>query len=143
MIGISGAMPNHPKKHRKKAIHDMWNARIGALVKSARRMLVALLRMVMSQFSSGRWVKAGSHGETPQPLGHPFTSAGFDGLPQTLRGGLCSLYTDYTDASSVSASSRTRRPASTSTKMIPFSTRVGNVDTHAGAVARAARPLSR
>ena len=47
MTGISGAMPNQLKKQRKNAIHDMWNARIGALEKSARRMLVALLRMFM------------------------------------------------------------------------------------------------
>jgi hypothetical protein len=47
MTGISGAMPNHPKKQRKKAIHDMWNARIGALEKSASRMRVALLRSVI------------------------------------------------------------------------------------------------
>jgi len=47
MTGIRGAMPNHPKKHRKNAIHDMWNARMGALEKSARRMRVALLRKVI------------------------------------------------------------------------------------------------
>jgi hypothetical protein len=40
-------MPNHPKKHKKKAIHDMWNARIGALEKSARRIRVALLRTII------------------------------------------------------------------------------------------------
>ena len=40
--GISGAIPNHPKKHRKNASHDMWNARIGALVKSLSRIRVAL-----------------------------------------------------------------------------------------------------
>jgi hypothetical protein len=31
MTGISGAIPNHPKKHRKNASHVMWNARIGTL----------------------------------------------------------------------------------------------------------------
>src|SRR5580658_3627250 len=45
MIGMRGAMPNHPKKHRKKAIHDMWHARMGTLLKSSRLMEVALLRM--------------------------------------------------------------------------------------------------
>ena len=42
MTGISGARPNHPKKQMKNANHDMWNARMGTLVKSASRMLVAL-----------------------------------------------------------------------------------------------------
>src|SRR5579872_1262435 len=64
MIGIKGAMPNHPKKHRKNAIQLMWNARMGALVKSARRMLVALVRTVMSQFSLVESVNTGSYGET-------------------------------------------------------------------------------
>ena len=27
-MAISGAMPNHPKKQRKKASHVMWKARI-------------------------------------------------------------------------------------------------------------------
>ena len=31
IIGINGANPNHPKKHRKNASHVMWKARIGAL----------------------------------------------------------------------------------------------------------------
>src|SRR5580698_4385919 len=30
---IKGAMPNQAKKHRKKAIHDMWKARMGAAEK--------------------------------------------------------------------------------------------------------------
>ncbi len=47
MMGINGAMPNQPKKQRKNAIHDMWNARIGALEKSASRIRVALLRSVI------------------------------------------------------------------------------------------------
>jgi hypothetical protein len=48
MTGISGASPNHPKKHMKNANHDMWNARIGALEKSASRMRVALVFSVIS-----------------------------------------------------------------------------------------------
>src|SRR5262245_14881434 len=39
---ISGAMPNHAKKHRKKAIHDMWNARICGVANVSRDMRVAL-----------------------------------------------------------------------------------------------------
>ena len=45
---MSGASPNHPKKQMKNANHDMWNARIGALEKSASRMLVALFLRVIS-----------------------------------------------------------------------------------------------
>ena len=48
MTGISGASPNHPKKQMKKANHDMWNARIGTLEKSARRIWVALFLSVNS-----------------------------------------------------------------------------------------------
>ena len=48
MTGISGASPNQPKKQMKNANHDMWNARMGALEKSASRMLVALLLKVIS-----------------------------------------------------------------------------------------------
>src|SRR5262245_54616619 len=50
---ISGAMPNHAKKHRKKAIHDMWNARICGVANDSREMRVALsfVAMADSQFS--------------------------------------------------------------------------------------------
>src|SRR5688572_13960023 len=34
--GISGAIPNHPKKHKKKVIHVIWKARIGGVLKSRR-----------------------------------------------------------------------------------------------------------
>jgi type IV secretory pathway TrbF-like protein len=52
MMGINGAIPNHPKKQRKNASHVMWNARIGALEKSAKRIRVALLRsVILSRFS--------------------------------------------------------------------------------------------
>src|ERR1019366_4556213 len=47
ITGISGASPNHPKKQIKKADHDMWNARMGTLEKSANRMLVALFLKVI------------------------------------------------------------------------------------------------
>ena len=38
--GISGAMPNHPKKQTKKVIHVRWKVRIGTLLKSNRLMEV-------------------------------------------------------------------------------------------------------
>ena len=34
--GISGAIPNHPKKQRKNVIQVIWNARIGGVLKSRR-----------------------------------------------------------------------------------------------------------
>ncbi|GAC1662936.1 MAG: hypothetical protein NVS9B4_17170 [Candidatus Acidiferrum sp.] len=37
-----GAIPNHATKHTKNAHHERWNARIGAVVKSQSRSLVAL-----------------------------------------------------------------------------------------------------
>src|SRR6187397_3063656 len=39
---ISGAIPNHAKKHRKKAIHDMWNARICGVANASNEIRVAL-----------------------------------------------------------------------------------------------------
>ena len=39
---ISGAMPNHPKKHRKKANQVRWKVRICGVLKLNSRMLVAL-----------------------------------------------------------------------------------------------------
>src|SRR5580704_17640166 len=45
IIGIRGAIPNQPKKHRKNASHAMWKARIGALWKSSSLIVVALFRM--------------------------------------------------------------------------------------------------
>ena len=41
---ISGAMPNQEKKQTKKAIHDMWNARICGERKSNNAIRVALLK---------------------------------------------------------------------------------------------------
>ena len=41
-MGMSGAMPNQPKKQTKKVIHVMWKARMGADLKSNRLILVAL-----------------------------------------------------------------------------------------------------
>src|SRR3954452_22828603 len=38
-------MPNQPKKHRKKANHDIWNARIGAVLKSSSAIASALHRV--------------------------------------------------------------------------------------------------
>ena len=34
-------MPNHAKKHKKKAIHDMWNARICGVANVSKEMRVA------------------------------------------------------------------------------------------------------
>jgi hypothetical protein len=39
---MSGEMPNHAKKQRKKAIHDMWKARICGVLKLKKSILVAL-----------------------------------------------------------------------------------------------------
>jgi hypothetical protein len=39
---ISGAMPNQAKKHKKKAIHDMWNARMFGVERLNSAMRVAL-----------------------------------------------------------------------------------------------------
>jgi hypothetical protein len=39
---ISGAMPNQPKKQRKKASQDMWKALICGVFKFSRSMEVAL-----------------------------------------------------------------------------------------------------
>ena len=39
---ISGAMPNQAKKHRKKANHVMWKARIGLVFRLKRSIEVAL-----------------------------------------------------------------------------------------------------
>ena len=44
-MAISGAMPNQPKKHRKKANHVMWNARICGVLRLNRLIRVALLRI--------------------------------------------------------------------------------------------------
>ncbi len=41
-IAIMGAIPNQPKKHRKKAIHVIWKARICGVLKLRRLILVAL-----------------------------------------------------------------------------------------------------
>src|SRR6188472_922255 len=41
--GISGARPNQPKKQRKNAIHVMWKARMGGVLKLNRRILVAFI----------------------------------------------------------------------------------------------------
>jgi hypothetical protein len=41
MTGISGAIPNQPKKQRKKVIQVMWKARMGGVLKSRRLILVA------------------------------------------------------------------------------------------------------
>ena len=49
---ISGAMPNQPKKHRKNAIHVMWNVRIGTVLKLKSRILVALPWNSMVPFPS-------------------------------------------------------------------------------------------
>ena len=53
MTGISGAMPNQPKKQRKNASHVMWKARIGTLRKSSRRIAVALSTMFTRSVSCG------------------------------------------------------------------------------------------
>ena len=39
---ISGAIPNQATKHTKKANHERWNARMGAVLKSSKRTRVAL-----------------------------------------------------------------------------------------------------
>ena len=46
---ISGATPNQAKKHRKKAIHVAWKARIGTERKSESRMRTAWLSWVMDK----------------------------------------------------------------------------------------------
>src|SRR6185312_16097584 len=91
ITGISGAMPNHPKKHRKNASHVMWKARIGALEKSARRIRVALLRRIIESvllgffgFNSNRLVR----GDSSSISGHPFASARLNDLVLKL-GGNC------------------------------------------------------
>ena len=55
---ISGAMPNQPKKHRKKANHVMWNARICGVLRLNRLIRVALFRI--STVSPPLGVGAGS-----------------------------------------------------------------------------------
>jgi hypothetical protein len=49
-MGISGAIPNHPKKQRKKVIHVMWNALMGGVLKSRRLIFVALVDVVDISF---------------------------------------------------------------------------------------------
>ena len=44
-IAIKGAMPNQPKKHRKKANHVIWKARICGVFRLNRSIRVALFRM--------------------------------------------------------------------------------------------------
>ncbi len=39
---IKGAIPNQATKHRKNANQERWNARIGPVLKSSKRMLAAL-----------------------------------------------------------------------------------------------------
>src|SRR3954471_11335089 len=51
-IGINGAIPNHPKKHRKNVNQVTWNARIGAVLKVKRLILEAfsasmILRIIL------------------------------------------------------------------------------------------------
>src|SRR5579871_3737342 len=78
MTGIRGAMPNHPKKQRKNASHVMWNARMGALEKSARRIRVALLRtVILSRFSLTVGFNSNrlTRGDSSSISGHPFASA--------------------------------------------------------------------
>jgi hypothetical protein len=41
MTGISGAIPNQPKKQTKKVIQVTWKARMGADLKSRRLILEA------------------------------------------------------------------------------------------------------
>ena len=50
-ITISGAIPNHPKKARKNANHDMWNARICTVFSEKREMRVALF-WISAEFTS-------------------------------------------------------------------------------------------
>jgi len=47
ITAISGATPNHAKKHRKKANHDMWKARICGVFKLNRSMRVAFVDVAM------------------------------------------------------------------------------------------------
>ena len=42
-------MPNHPKKHRKKVIQVIWNARMGVEEKSSRFILVALFDIIYKE----------------------------------------------------------------------------------------------
>src|SRR5690242_18386191 len=82
MTGIRGATPNQPKKHRKNANQDIWNARMGALEKSVKRIRTALLR---------RFIRVGfSLSRISAPTGRAVED------PQTLRvlrtGGLRGLF---------------------------------------------------
>jgi hypothetical protein len=43
MIGMRGAIPNHPKKHVKNVIHVIWKARIAGDLKSKRLIFVAFV----------------------------------------------------------------------------------------------------
>jgi hypothetical protein len=56
-IFINRAMPNHAKKHRKNAIHDMWKARMAGDVKSnsAMRAALALERIFKSGDDPSAW----------------------------------------------------------------------------------------
>ena len=58
-IAMSGAIPNHAKKHRKNANQDMWNARMGRVDKENRLIWVALFRISKSYLfrSSICWTK--------------------------------------------------------------------------------------
>jgi hypothetical protein len=47
ITGMSGAIPNQPKKQTKKVIHVMWNALIGAVLKSSKWMEVALSDVIL------------------------------------------------------------------------------------------------
>ena len=51
-IAISGAMPNQAKKHRKKANHVMWKARICGVFRLKRSMRVALF---FTSIASAPW----------------------------------------------------------------------------------------
>src|SRR4029079_13109042 len=89
ITGISGAMPNHPKKHRKNASHVMWNARMGALEKSLRRMRLALLRRIIESlllgflgFNSNRLVP----GDSSRISEHPFASARLNDMASNVEG---------------------------------------------------------
>lgn len=44
-IAISGAMPNQPKKHRKKANHVMWNVRTCGVLRLNKLIRVALFKI--------------------------------------------------------------------------------------------------
>ncbi len=51
----SGAIPNQAKKHKKKANHDMWNARICGVLSENRSMLVALFLTSISAHCLELW----------------------------------------------------------------------------------------